>query len=139
MILEPEEVTKDKFVEILRNAAFDIVVRESEIYVKDISFPLWLVIDTEKQFIKIYTYLKFKETTTLNLLNNFSSDCNSTYELIQFSNTNYKDERNYFYGFYYIYYNFGVIPQQIIYTIRKFASIFIAAVREKDLDGIYFN
>lgn len=139
MILKPEEVTQDKFVEILKNAAFDIEVNESEIYIKDISFPLWLVIDTEKQFILIYTYVKFKETATLNLLNNFSSDCNSTYELIQFSNTNYTDKRNYLYGFYYIYYNFGVIPQQIIYTIRKFASIFVTAAREKDTDGIYFN
>ena len=79
--------------------------------------------------------MKLKGQNSLNLLNNFSSDCNSTYELIQFSNTNYTDKRNYLYGFYYIYYNFGVIPQQIIYTIRKFASIFITAAREKDTQG----
>ena len=36
MILKPEEVTQDKFVEILKNAAFDIEVNESEIYIKDI-------------------------------------------------------------------------------------------------------
>lgn len=56
MILEPKEVTQDKFVEILKNAAFDIEVQESEIYIKDTSFPMWLNIDNKKQLIKFYTW-----------------------------------------------------------------------------------
>ena len=52
MILEPKEVTQDKLVEILKNAAFDIEVQESGIYIKDTSFPIWLNIDNKKQKLK---------------------------------------------------------------------------------------
>lgn len=139
MILEPKEVTQDKFVEILKNAAFDIEVQESEIYIKDTSFPMWLNIDNKKQLIKFYTCLNFKETVDANMINDFISDCNSTYYLVQFSNINTEDNTNYFHGFYFIYFNFGIIPQQVIYTIRQFSSVFASALREKDSNNIYFD
>ena len=139
MILEPKEVTQDKLVEILKNAAFDIEVQESGIYIKDTSFPIWLNIDNKKQLIKLYTCVKFKETVDVNLINDFISDCNSTYDLVQFLNINAEDNINYFYGFYFIYFNFGIIPQHAIYTIRQFSSVFVSALREKDSNDIYLE
>ena len=72
-------------------------------------------------------------------LNEFSSDCNAEYELVQFSNTRNTDGKNYMYGFYYMFFNFGIIPQQLIFTIREFTNSYLTALREKDKDDLYFG
>lgn len=138
-ILEAEEVTQEKVAEILKNAAFNISLEDSEIYINDTNFPLSLRINHEKQFIMLYTFIPFLDDLPIEKLNEFSSDCNAEYELVQFSNTRNTDGKNYMYGFYYMFFNFGIIPQQLIFTIREFTSSYLTALREKDKDDLYFG
>lgn len=141
-IVKANDVTKEKLFEILTNAALEVIEEEDEpnkVYVKGLDFGSWLTFDTENKFIKISTYVKCKDGAPLGELAAFSELCNASYMMVQFSSTVYEDDRGYLNGTYYLFYNFGLIPPQLIFTLRKFATIFVEAIREKDSEDRFFS
>lgn len=140
-IVKANDVTKEKLFEILTNAALEVIEEDepNKVYVKGLDFNSWLSFDDEKKVIKMSTYLKCKEGAPLGELAAFSESCNDSYMLVQFSSTVYEDGRGFLNGNYYMYYNFGLIPPQLIFTLKKFATIFVEAIREKDSEDRFFS
>lgn len=140
-IVKANDVTKEKLIEILTNAALEVIEEDdpNQVYVKGLDFGSWLSFDDEKKVIKMNTYVKCKDGAPLGELAAFSEKCNDSYMLVQFSSTVYEDGRGFLNGTYYMYYNFGLIAPQLIFTLKKFATIFIEAVREKDSEDKFFS
>lgn len=140
-IVKANDVTKEKLFEILTNAALEVIDEDEpdRVYVKGLDFNSWLSFDDEKKVIKMSTHLKCKDGAPLGELAAFSESCNDSYMLVQFSSTVYEDGRGYLNGNYFMYYNFGLIPPQLIFTLKKFATIFVEAIREKDSEDRFFS
>lgn len=140
-IVKANDVTKEKLFEILTNAALEVIEEDepNKVYIKGLDFGSWLSFDDEKKVIKMSTYLKCKDGAPLGELAAFSESCNDSYMLVQFSSTVYEDGRGYLNGNYFMYYNFGLIPTQLIFTLKKFATIFVEAIREKDSEDRFFS
>ena len=139
--IKANEVSKEKLIEILTNAALEVDDQDepNEVYVRGVDFPLWVSIDDGGKFIKLRTYLKCVDGAPIEELPAFSNSCNSEYILVQFTNTIYEDGTGFINGAHFIYFNFGLIPSQLVYTIKKFSSIFVAAIREFDPDDKFFS
>jgi hypothetical protein len=141
-VVKADDVTKEKLIEILTNAALEVVEEDdepNEVYVKGLDFGVWLSFDDEKKIIRMKTYAKCKDDAPLDELAALSESCNAKYMLVQFSSTVYDDGIGYLNGNCYMYYNFGLIPPQLIFTLKKFATIYIEAVREKDSEDKFFS
>ena len=140
-VITAKEVTKEKLIEIFNNAALEVVADDdsNEICVKGTDFPLWVSIEEEGQFIRLRTYLECKEGAPLEELPSLAALCNDEYVLVNFTTTVYEDGRGYLNGIYYIYYNFGLIAPQLVYSTKKFSAIFLAALREFDSEDKFFS
>jgi hypothetical protein len=136
-IFKASDVTKEKLVEIFTNAVLEVTDDDDELYIKGGDFPLWVSIDEESKFIKFRTYLQCKDGAPLAELTEFSSQCNE-YILVNFTSTVYEDGRGYLNGYYYMFYNFGLIAAQLVYTTKRFSEIFLAAIKEYDSEDKFF-
>lgn len=138
-MIKSTEVTKEKLIEILSNAALEITTDEGdeEIYVKGGDFPLWVSIDVDGKFIKLRTYLQCKEGAPHEELPKLIANCGE-YILVNFTSTVYEDGRAYVNGYYYMFYNFGLIAPQLVFTVKRFSEIFLAAIRDSDPDDKFF-
>ena len=139
-VIKATDVTVEKLIEIFTNAAFEVTEDENdrELYVKGGDFPLWISIDDNGKFIKLRTYMACKEGAPLDDLSELSAACNE-YILVNFTPTVYEDGRGYLNGFYYMYYNFGLIAPQLVHTTKKFSEIFLAAIKENDPEDNFFS
>jgi len=138
--LESNDVTKEKLIELIKISGLDVLDEESEkFYVKGLDIGLWVSLDKEAELIRVFTYIQCKENAPVENLGILSNDCNNSYIFVQFSATVYEDGSGYLNGCYYIYYKFGLIPAMLNYSLRKFSTIFIEAVREKDNEDIFFS
>jgi len=138
-VIKASDVTKEKLIEIFTNAAFEVTQDDDgELYLKGGDFPLWVSIDEKGKYIKLRSYLACKEGSPLEELPDLSAACNE-YILVNFTPTVYEDGRGYLNGYYYMYYNFGLIAPQLVYTVKQFSEIFLAAIRESDQDDKFFS
>lgn len=137
-LIKTTDVTVEKLTEIFTNAAFDVTKDEDELYVKGGDFPLWVSINENGKFIKLRTYIACKEGAPLDDLSELSAACNE-YILVKFTSTVYEDGRGYINGYYHMYYNFGLIAPQLVYTLKEFSEIFLAAVKEYDSEEKFFS
>ena len=138
-VINANEVTKEKLIEIFTNAAFEVTEDEDgEIYLKGGDFPLWVSIDEKGKFIKLRTYLKCKEGAPVEDIPELLAACNE-FILVNFTPSVYEDGRAYLNGFYYMYYNFGLIAPQLVYTVKQFSEIFLAAIKENDPEDKFFS
>ena len=139
-LVKASDINKEKLIEILTNAALDVTDQDepNEVYVKGLDFPLWIFLDEENQSIMLRSFMQCIENAPLEELPILSEKCNSEYRLVTFTSTAYDDGRGFINGTYYMYYNFGLIAHQLVYTIKKFSSIFIGAIRNEDPEDKFF-
>jgi len=139
-VIKATDVTVEKLIEIFTNAAFEVTEDENdhELYVKGGDFPLWVSIDEDGKYIKLRTYLACKDGAPLEDLSDLSAACNQ-YILVNFTPTVYEDGRGYLNGYYYMYFNFGLIAPQLVYTVKQFSEIFLSAIRGSDPDDKFFS
>ena len=139
-LVKASDINKEKLIEIMTNAALDVTDQDepNEVYVQGLDFPLWVSFDDEAKTIMLRSYLQCIENAPLEELAILSEKCNSEYRLVTFSSTVYDDGKGFLNASYYMYYNFGLIAPQLVYTIKKFAAIFIEAIRNEDPEDKFF-
>ena len=138
-VIKATEVTKEKLIEIFTNAAFEVTEDDDgELYLKGGDFPLWVSINETGKYIKLRTFLKCKDGAPLEDLSDLSTACNE-YILVTFTPTVYEDGRGYLNGYYYMYYNFGLIAPQLVHTTKEFSEIFLAAIKANDPEDRFFS
>ena len=140
--LEFSDIDIERIAQSFEAAAISFKTDEedSELYLTDgIDFPFWLKIDEKKKRIKFYTYLKAKDGTSPENLKEFAHELNDQYVTVRFTiSVDEEDGRVYLFGDYFLYTGFGIIVPQLIHTAKKFAKIFIDAVREEDQGDVFF-
>jgi len=138
-VIKATEVTKEKLIEIFTNAAFEVTEDDDgELYLKGGDFPLWVSINETGKYIKLRTFLQCKDGAPLEDLSDLSTACNE-YILVTFTPTVYEDGRGYLNGYYYMYYNFGLIAPQLVHTTKEFSEIFLAAIKANDPEDKFFS
>lgn len=140
LYVKPEEVTMEFLTQAMTNAAFEVIKEENEnvVYVKGGAIGCWVELDTERKMIRIKTWYQCKEDAPLEELDHFANICNSSFIFVQFW-AEVVEERGYLNATYDIHYNFGLIPPQFIYSIKKLTEIARQAITEKDPDDIFFT
>lgn len=139
--VKSEEVNMEFLTQAMTSAAFEVIKEEDEnsVYVKGGAFGCWVQLDTERKMIRIKTWYQCKEDAPLDELEHFANICNSSFIFVQFASEVVDDARGYLNGTYDMYYNFGLIPPQFIFSIKKLTEIFRQAIIEKDQDDIFFT
>ncbi len=141
-LIKSNEVNSENLLQILTSAAFEAEAQEDgSIYLKRgvIDFGCWLKFNDDMKAVRLYTFAQCKEGAILNGLNNACAKLNEVYALVKFTTTAYEDGSLYLNGEYDLYYNFGIISEQLIHSIRMFSEIFLIGIRESDPDDEFFN
>ena len=142
-VIKKDDVTKSKIAKLLNGAAIETTVDDDEnsIYANKggIDFGVYVKFDQEANRLRLWTYLPSKEGLSAEALQSFVSSLNNDYVFVKFTYTSYEDGKSFVNGEYDIYFTFGLISENLVHSIKKFAAVFISAIREEDKDDIYFN
>jgi hypothetical protein len=142
-LIKKSDVTKEKISELLNAAGIETIVDEEDgsVYAKPdgIDFGVFVKFDEERSRIRLFTYVQCKQGTTGEALHDFLSKLNEEYILVRFSKTEYEDGRTYLNGDYDYLYTFGLVAENFLATIKKFASVYIDAIRTEDQDDVFFG
>ena len=142
-VIKKDDVTRIKIAKLLNGAAIETTLDDDEnsLYAKKggIDFGVYVKFDQEKNKLRLFTYLQCKEGLSAEALQSFVSLLNNDYILVKFTFTQYEDGKSFINGEYDIYFTFGLHSENFVYSIKKFAEIFISAIREEDKEDIYFS
>ena len=142
-LLKNNEVNQETIAAALTAAVMEFEAEENgNIYINNrrtISFPCWVKFFDDVRMIKLETFIQCKEGTDITALNEVCLKMNAGMNLVKFTTTSYEDGRVYLNGEYDMYYNFGLITEQLIPSIRRFADLFVRSIREPDPDDQLFN
>jgi len=98
----------------------------------DVGITVWISIEAERKLLKYVATYGFKEDATevdrLQLVNTL----NDNVILVRFS----VPRDDVLMADYYLYYEEGIVPYQIVNTLRHFANITVKAIREYDSDDL---
>jgi len=136
-----ESLDSNVIAESLTAAAIEWKIDDDgDVYAKQggIDFGVFIQLEKERSKLRLMTYYQCKEGVDEGELGKFVAALNKQYVLVKFTATSYDDGRKYLNGFYDIYYNFGLDSALFLFTLRKFAAIFLEAVRE-DTDDVFFE
>lgn len=133
---------RERFAQAFEAAAIgcSLEEEENELYLKEgLDFPFWLKIDEKSKRIRFYTHIKAKDGTTIERLMEFAHELNDMYVTVRFTAVVNEDNGDVFlHGDYFLYTSFGIIIPQLIHTAKKFAEIFVMAIRNEDKDDEFF-
>jgi len=133
-ILPEDQVTSAQLAQFFKAAFMKAEVDEDgDIKVKsDAGITVWISIEGERKLLKYVATYGFKEDATevdrLQLVNTL----NDNVILVRFS----VPRDDVLMADYYLYYEEGVIPYQVVNTLRHFANITVKAIREYDTDDL---
>jgi hypothetical protein len=133
-ILPEDQVTSAQLQQFFKAAFMKAEVDEDgDIKVKtDAGITVWISIEGERQLLKYVATYGFKEDATevdrLQLVNTL----NDNVILVRFS----VPRDDVLMADYYLYYEGGVIPYQVVNTLRHFANITVKAIREYDTEDL---
>ena len=141
--VEAENVTKQEIASLLASAGIESIIDDDEnsVYAKagGIDFGVFIKIDADRTRLRLFTYMQCKEGTSPEDLLQFVSKLNDEYILVRFTKMVYDDGSAYLNGDYDILYPFGLGVEHFVATLKKFASIYIQAIREEDKDDVFFG
>ena len=139
-VLKSEDVTVDAVNELLNIAGCVTKVdQDGDIFVQEgLDFGVWVIIDRDKKCLVFRTYMRCKQDAPLDELDAYVASLNSKYYLAQFSYNTYENGQAFVNAHYFIFYNFGLIPRQVIFSLRTFAEVFIEAIKISDKDDKFF-
>ena len=142
-VVDTENVTKQEIASLLASAGIESTIDEDEnsVYAKagGIDFGVFIKIDSDRARIRLFTYMQCKDGTSSEDLLRFASKLNDEYILVRFTKMVYEDGSAYLNGDYDILYPFGLGVEHFITTLKKFASIYIQAIRDEDKDDVFFG
>lgn len=141
--MNKDDVMKAAVAEWLNAAGVETIVDEDEesVYAKrgGIEFGTYVKLDKERDRIRLFTFLQCKDGIEEQELTNFAAKLNNEYIYVRFTATKYDDGRAFLNGDYDYLYTFGLSVENFVATVRKFASVFIDAVRDEDPDDVFFG
>ena len=140
-LLNFEDVTVEGLKDIFEAAAIGARIDDDgEVYANHgLEFPIWVLLDDEQKTITLRTYLSCREDAPVDELASYAQRLNDRFHTVQFSGKTYDDDDARLMGSYTIHGRFGILVPQLLLTMRRFSSIFIAAVRETDVDNKFFE
>jgi hypothetical protein len=140
-LIKPEEITRERMIELLSMAGMiPVVDADGDIYIKEgLDFGTWLIIDKDRQAIKFLTSLKCKADAPRDELDGFANRLNTGYFLVKFMWREFSDGAVAVNGNYELFYPFGVVPGQLTHALRKFSQVFISAIRAEDKEDKFFG
>lgn len=139
-ILKSEDVTVDVLSKIFTVAGLVTSVdQDGDIFVDEgLDFAAWVIIDRENKYLMFRTYVRCKKDAPLGELDAYVASLNAKYYLAQFSYNIHENGQAFLNAHYFIFYSFGLIPGQVTFSLRKFAKLFIEAIRISDRDDKFF-
>jgi hypothetical protein len=142
-VIKKDDVTKPKIAKLLNAAAIETTIDDDEtsLYASKggIDFGVYVKFDQDANRLRLWTYLPCKEGLSADALKSLVSTLNSDYVFVKFTYTSYEDGKSFVNGEYDIYFTFGLISENFIHSIKKFAAVFISAIRDEDKEDIYFS
>lgn len=127
-IIESQTVTLSALTNALDNAVVDWMPNDEQtVYVTGNAFPSFQKIDSDRQFVVIWTYLDAVPCAEESELLAFVNSLNRRLVMVQFS---YDAETHRVFGHYVLSYRDGFNTKQVIRAGRSFADIFDDAVKE---------
>lgn len=142
-IIKKDDVTKLKIAKLLNGAAIETTTddEENSFYATKggIDFGVYVKFDLDDNRIRLWTYLPCKEGVSKDALKDLVSTLNNDYVFVKFTYTTYEDGKSFVNGEYDIYFTFGLISENFVQAVQKFASVFIRSIRDEDKDDIYFS
>ena len=142
-VIKKDDVTKPKIAKLLNGAAIETSIDDDDnsLYASKggIDFGVYIKFDQDTNRLRLWTYLPCKEGLSADALKSFVSTLNSDYVFVKFTYTSYEDGKSFVNGEYDIYFTFGLISENFIHSIKKFAAVFISAIRDEDKEDIYFS
>ena len=142
-VIKKDDVTKPKIAKLLTGAAIETSIDDDDnsLYASKggIEFPVFVKFDQDANRLRLLTYLQCKEGLSADALKSLVSTLNSDYVFVKFTYTSYEDGKSFVNGEYDIYFTFGLISENFIHSIKKFAAVFISAIRDEDKEDIYFS
>lgn len=124
-LIKYQDVTLETLTIALDNAVVDYQpIDESTVYVTGNAFPVFVKVDTERQFVIMSTFLDVVPGIDSSSACEFVNRLNNELLVAQFG---YQAESHRLYGHYVLSYRDGFNSRQVIRSIRTFASVFDGA------------
>jgi len=109
------------------------VDEDGDIKVKsDAGITVWISIEAERKLLKYVATYGFKDDTSEEERLQLVNTLNDNVILVRFS----VPRDDVLMADYYLYYEEGIIPYQIVNTLRHFANITVKAIREYDTEDL---
>lgn len=132
-IIEAELISIDSITQILSDQGIEFERDEHTIQVvRGLAFDVFISLEEDKSLIKLRTYVKLNDDVTPKQLKDLVLELNHETGPLKFTGTYYKDQtppHGYIDGDYYVQYQFGLTPEEILYLIRFFSLAFSNAIK----------
>jgi hypothetical protein len=132
--LPDDQVTPAQLQQFFKSAFMKAEVDDDgDIKVKtDAGITVWISIEAERKLLKYVATYGFKDDTTEEERLQLVNTLNDNVILVRFS----VPRDDVLMADYYLYFEEGVIPYQIVNTLRHFANITVKAIREYDTEDL---
>ena len=136
--LIPEiEVSFETLESILKDSAIDYERSDNDnIYITTFAFNFWISIDTNRNFIRFYSYWPIAENSSVEKILELVNTYNESLILVQFS---LAEDCQRIDGQYIMTYRDGLIRTQLLRMTRLFSEVFHRAVEHEDPDGLLYG
>lgn len=132
-ILPEDEVATEALTAILDEGAVSFRIDDDgDIYVHEFASPCWIMIDSDRKFLRFYSYIRAASSDEAAILD-FANHCNDRIAMVRFA---YAREHRRFFGTYELPYRGGILPSHILRTTRDFAAHFNFVLNHEDRDNL---
>jgi len=138
-VIKKENVSVERLSELLTSAAIEWSVDDDgDLFANRGALDWGVYLSLQDGYrLRLLTHIPCKEGVDSEELRDFVSDLNAKYVMVRFTSTVYDSGEKFINGDYDIFYTFGIDGAHLIHTLRKFATIFAAAIREEDKDDVF--
>ena len=132
-ILPEVEVSTEALTAILDEGAVSFRIDDDgDIYVDEFTSPCWIMIDSDRKFLRFYSYIRAASSDEAAILD-FANHCNDRIAMVRFA---YSREHRRFFGTYELPYRGGILPSHILRATRDFAGHFNFVLNHEDRDNL---
>ncbi|MEX6724715.1 hypothetical protein [Parapedomonas caeni] len=133
VILPEADVTTDSLTRILEEGAVSFRIDDDgDIYVNEFASPCWIMIDSDRKFLRFYSYIQATSPDDAALLE-LANRCNEKTALIRYA---YSREHRRFFGNYEMSYRNGILRPHLLRITREFAGAFNFVLNHEDRDDL---